>query len=40
MVTSVLLNLPEECGKIIENLEDELDDNIDPLTIKIYWDKL
>ena len=40
MMTHILSNLPKEYENIVENLEDELDDNIDMLTIKIIQDKL
>ena len=40
IMTYILSNLPEEYEKIIENLEDELDDDIDMFTIKNIWDKL
>ena len=37
---NIMLNLPKEYDNIVENLEDELDDDIDLLTIKIIWGKL
>ena len=40
MMTHILSNLTEEYNNTIENIEDELDDNIDMLTIKIIRDKL
>ena len=40
MMTHILSNLPGEYENTVENIEDELDDNIDMLTIKIFWDKL
>ena len=40
IMTHILYNLPEEYKNIIENLEDELDDDNDMLTIEIIWYKL
>ena len=40
MMTHIMSNLPEEYKKIVENLEDEVDDNIYPLTIERICDKL
>ena len=40
MMTHIISNLPEEYENIVENLEDELDDDIAMLNIKIIWDKL
>ena len=38
--TRILSNLSEQYHIIVENLEDELDDNIDILTIEINRKKL
>ena len=40
MMTHIMSNIPEEYKKIVENLEDEVDDNIYPLTIERICDKL
>ena len=40
MMTHILSNLPEEYNKIIENIEDGLDYDIDPLAIKRICDKI
>ena len=40
VMAQILSNLPEEYKDIVENLEDRLNDNIDMLTIKIFWDNL
>ena len=40
ILTQILSNLCEEYENISENLEDELYDDINILTIKIFWDKM
>ena len=40
MMTHILSKIPEEYYNIIENIEDELDDNIYVLTMKIICDNL
>ena len=40
IMTHILSNLPEEYNKMVENLEDELDDKIDMFAIKIFRDKI
>ena len=39
-MSHVLYNKLEECEKIIENLEEKLDNDIDLLIIDIIWEKL
>ena len=39
MMTRILSNLPEEYEKIVENLEEELGEDINPLTTKNICDK-
>ena len=40
MMTHILSNLTEEYDNLVKNLEYELDDDIDMLTIERIWDKL
>ena len=40
MMTHILSNLPEEYQTIVKVLEDEVDDDNDPLTIERIHDKL
>ena len=40
MMTHILSNLPEEYQAIVEILEDDLDDEDDPLTIERIPDKI
>ena len=40
MMTHILSNLTEGYYNIVKNMEDELYEDIDMLTIEIIWDKL
>ena len=40
MMTCILSNLPEVSKNIVENIEDKINDEDDPLTIERIWDKL
>ena len=40
MMTYIISNFPEAYDNIVENIEEEMDDDNDPLTIKSICDKL